>query len=478
MSDENKNGFRVKIQRFGSHLSGMIMPNIGAFIAWGLITALFIPTGWTPNADLATLVDPMIKYLLPLLIGYTGGKMVYAERGGVVGAIAAMGVIVGADIPMFLGAMVMGPLGGFLIKKVDDLFRGKIKAGFEMLVNNFSAGILGAIIAIIGFKYIGPIVEGLSSFLSSGVELIVDANLLPLASIFIEPAKVLFLNNAINQGILGPIGVEQAKEVGKSILFLLEANPGPGFGVLLAYCIFGRGTSKQTAPGAAIIHFLGGIHEIYFPYILMKPIMLLAVIAGGMGGVFTFTLFDAGLVATPSPGSIIALMAMAPKGQHLGVIAGVVVATIISFVIAAIILKTSKDKEEDISAATEKMEALKGKKSSVAGAITETAAAPKADEATEFDYKSVKKVIFACDAGMGSSAMGASIMRNKVKKAGIEGVDVTNTSIANLPNDADLVITHKDLTDRAVEKLPNAHHVSVENFMNSPKYDEIIEKLK
>lgn len=478
MSDENKNGFRVKIQRFGSHLSGMIMPNIGAFIAWGLITALFIPTGWTPNADLAQLVDPMIKYLLPLLIGYTGGKMVYAERGGVVGAIAAMGVIVGADIPMFLGAMVMGPLGGFLIKKVDDLFRGKIKAGFEMLVNNFSAGILGAIIAIIGFKYIGPIVEGLSSFLSSGVELIVDANLLPLASIFIEPAKVLFLNNAINQGILGPIGVEQAKEVGKSILFLLEANPGPGFGVLLAYCLFGRGTSKQTAPGAAIIHFLGGIHEIYFPYILMKPMMLLAVIAGGMGGVFTFTLFDAGLVATPSPGSIIALMAMAPKGQHLGVIAGVVVATVISFVIAAIILRTSKEKEEDINAATEKMEALKGKKSSVASAITETAATPNTAEATEFDYKSVKKVIFACDAGMGSSAMGASIMRNKVKKAGIEGVDVTNTSIANLPNDADLVITHKDLTDRAVAKLPNAHHVSVENFMNSPKYDEIIEKLK
>jgi mannitol PTS system EIICBA or EIICB component len=478
MSDENKNGFRVKIQRFGSHLSGMIMPNIGAFIAWGLITALFIPTGWRPNAELAQLVDPMIKYLLPLLIGYTGGKMVYAERGGVVGAIASMGVIVGADIPMFLGAMVMGPLGGFLIKKVDDLFRGKIKAGFEMLVNNFSAGILGAIIAIIGFKYIGPVVEGLSTFLSSGVELIVDAKLLPLASIFIEPAKVLFLNNAINQGILGPIGVEQAKEVGKSILFLLESNPGPGFGVLLAYCIFGRGTSRQTAPGAAIIHFLGGIHEIYFPYILMKPMMLLAVIAGGMGGVFTFTLFDAGLVATPSPGSIIALMAMAPKGQHLGVVAGVVVATIISFVIAAIILKTSKDKEEDINAATEKMEALKGKKSSVASAITETAETPDETSATEFDYKSVKKVIFACDAGMGSSAMGASIMRNKVKKAGIEGVDVTNTSIANLPSDADLVITHKDLTDRAVEKLPNAHHVSVENFMNSPKYDEIIEKLK
>ncbi|MGG0737183.1 PTS mannitol transporter subunit IICB [Niallia taxi] len=482
MSNENNKGFRVKIQRFGSHLSGMVMPNIGAFIAWGIITALFIPSGYFPNENFAQLVDPMIKYLLPLLIGYTGGKMVYDVRGGVVGAIATMGVIVGSDIPMFLGAMVMGPLGGYLIKKVDDLFRGKVKAGFEMLVNNFSAGILGAIITLLAFKFVGPLVEALSQMLSNGVEFIVDANLLPLASIIIEPAKVLFLNNAINQGILGPIGVEQAKEVGKSILFLLEANPGPGLGVLLAYSIFGKGTSKQTAPGAAIIHFLGGIHEIYFPYILMKPAMLLAVIGGGMSGVFTFTVFNAGLVATPSPGSIIALMAMSPKGEHLGVLAGVIVAAVVSFVIGAIVLKTSKGEAEDINAAAEKMQELKGKKSSVAGAVTGAGASVEAAEATneaaEFDYSTVKKIIFACDAGMGSSAMGASIMRNKVKKAGIEGVDVTNTSIANLPNDADLVITHKDLTDRAVAKLPNAQHVSVENFMNSPKYDEIINNLK
>lgn len=482
MSNENNKGFRVKIQRFGSHLSGMVMPNIGAFIAWGIITALFIPSGYFPNENFAQLVDPMIKYLLPLLIGYTGGKMVYDVRGGVVGAIATMGVIVGSDIPMFLGAMIMGPLGGYLIKKVDDLFRGKVKAGFEMLVNNFSAGILGAIITLLALKFVGPLVEALSQMLSSGVEFIVDANLLPLASIIIEPAKVLFLNNAINQGILGPIGVDQAKEVGKSILFLLEANPGPGLGVLLAYSIFGKGTSKQTAPGAAIIHFLGGIHEIYFPYILMKPAMLLAVIGGGMSGVFTFTVFNAGLVATPSPGSIIAIMALSPKGEHLGVLAGVIVAAVVSFVIGAIVLKTSKGEAEDINAAAEKMQELKGKKSSVAGAVTGADASVEAAEATneaaEFDYSTVKKIIFACDAGMGSSAMGASIMRNKVKKAGIEGVDVTNTSIANLPNDADLVITHKDLTDRAVAKLPNAQHVSVENFMNSPKYDEIINNLK
>lgn len=478
-ANQKQGDIRVKIQRFGSHLSGMIMPNIGAFIAWGIITALFIPTGWAPNETLASLVDPMIKYLLPLLIGYTGGKMVYDVRGGVVGATATMGVIVGAEIPMFLGAMIMGPLGGYLIKKLDGLLKDKVRSGFEMLVNNFSAGILGAILTLAALVGIGPVVEGLNRVLAGAVQAIFDAGLLPLASIFIEPAKVLFLNNAINHGILSPIGIEQAANAGKSILFLLESNPGPGLGILLAYMFFGRGSARQTAPGAVIIHFLGGIHEIYFPYILMKPMLLLAAIAGGISGVFTFSIFNAGLVASPSPGSIIALLAMTPRGGYVGVILGVIVAAAVSFLVASLILKTSKQKEEDITEATAKMEAMKGKKSSVSSNLTaQPEAEVKATTSEEFDFGNVKKVIFACDAGMGSSAMGASILRNKVKKAEVEGVDVTNTSINNIPSDADIVITHKDLTDRAKAKLPTAYHVSVDNFLNSPKYDEIVGKLK
>lgn len=467
---KEKSDIRVKIQKFGSFLSGMVLPNIGAFIAWGLITALFIETGWTPNEDFATIVDPMLKYLLPLLIGFTGGRMVHDIRGGVVGATATMGVIVGSDIPMFLGAMIMGPVGGYLIKKFDQAIEGKIKSGFEMLVNNFSSGILGGILALIAFKGIGPVVEGLSNALAAGVQWIVDFNLLPLANIFIEPAKVLFLNNAINHGILTPLGVDQAAEAGKSILFMLETNPGPGLGILLAFWVFAKGTARQTAPGAAAIHFLGGIHEIYFPYILMKPALILAAIAGGVSGVFTYSIFDAGLVASPSPGSIFALLAMTPKGGYLGVIAGVVVATLVSFAVAALILKTSKTEEQDLSAATSKMEEMKGKKSSVSSALTNTQETIKAEQ--------INKIVFACDAGMGSSAMGASILRNKVQKAGVEDVTVINTAINNLPEDADLVITHKDLTDRAKAKLPNAMHISVENFLNSPKYDELINDLK
>ncbi|OQP06188.1 PTS mannitol transporter subunit IIBC [Geobacillus sp. 46C-IIa] len=476
----NETGFRVKIQRFGSYLSGMIMPNIGAFIAWGLITALFIPTGWLPNETFAKLVGPMITYLLPLLIGYTGGKMIYDVRGGVVGATATMGVIVGSEIPMFLGAMIMGPLGGYVIKKVDGLFQGKVKQGFEMLVNNFSAGIVGGLLTLLAFKGVGPVVTAISKTLAAGVEKIIDWHLLPLANIFIEPGKVLFLNNAINHGILSPLGVEQAAQTGKSILFLLETNPGPGLGILLAYWLFGKGMAKQSAPGAVIIHFLGGIHEIYFPYILMRPILILAAIAGGVSGVFTFTILHAGLVAVPSPGSIFALLAMTPKGNYFGVLAGVFVAAAVSFLVASVFLKAAKQKEEeeDLAKAAEKMEQLKGKKSQVAVALQSqeevTASAIAAEQAVPVR---VKKIVFACDAGMGSSAMGASILRNKVQKAGLD-IEVTNTAINQLPADADIVVTHQNLTDRAKAKLPNAHHVSVENFLNSPKYDELIEQLK
>ena len=465
---KDKSDVKVKIQKFGSYLSGMVMPNIGAFIAWGLITALFIPTGWWPNEDLAKLVGPMITFLLPLLIGFTGGRMIYDIRGGVVGATATMGVIVGTDIPMFLGAMIMGPIGGYVIKKFDQAVHGKIKSGFEMLVNNFSAGIIAGILTLIAYKAIGPVVAGLSNVLASGVEAIINANLLPLANIFIEPAKVLFLNNAINHGILSPLGIDQAADAGKSILFLLETNPGPGLGILLAYWLFGKGAAKQTAPGAVIIHFLGGIHEIYFPYILMKPMLILAAIAGGVSGVFTFNLFNAGLVAAPSPGSIFALLAMTPKGNYVGVLAGVLIATAVSFAVASLILKTSKATDEDLSSAAAKMEEMKGKKSSVSSALT--------TEAT-VNPEEVNKIVFACDAGMGSSAMGASILRNKTQKAGLD-VTVINTAISNLPADADVVITHKDLTDRAKAKLPNATHISVENFLNSPKYDELINNLK
>lgn len=463
---------KIKVQSFGRFLSNMVMPNIGAFIAWGIITALFIPTGWLPNETLAKLVGPMITYLLPLLIGYTGGRLVGGDRGGVVGAITTMGVIVGADMPMFLGAMIAGPLGGWAIKHFDNWVDGKIKSGFEMLVNNFSAGIIGMILAILAFLGIGPAVEVLSKALAAGVNFMVVHDMLPLASIFVEPAKILFLNNAINHGIFSPLGIQQSHELGKSIFFLIEANPGPGMGVLLAYIFFGRGSAKQSAGGAAIIHFLGGIHEIYFPYVLMNPRLLIAVILGGMTGVFTLSVLNGGLVSPASPGSILAVLAMTPKGAYFANLAAIFAAMAVSFVISSILLKTSKVKEEDdLEAATRRMHDMKAQSKGA------TAATPLAAGDVSNDLSHVRKIIVACDAGMGSSAMGAGVLRKKVQDAGLSNISVTNSAINSLPSDVDVVITHRDLTERAMRQAPQAQHISLTNFLDSGLYTNLTERL-
>ncbi|MFT4127559.1 MAG: PTS mannitol transporter subunit IICBA [Gordonia sp. (in: high G+C Gram-positive bacteria)] len=485
----HKTGIRVHVQKLGTALSNMVMPNIAAFIAWGLLTALFIESGWLTGIfggladpgswvahiggwgdfDGGGIVGPTITYLLPLLIGYTGGTMIYDVRGGVVGAIATMGVITGTDIPMFMGAMLMGPLGGWLIKKGDELWQHKIRPGFEMLVNNFSAGILGMLLAIVGFFGVGPIVEHLATWAGQVVDVLVDHDLLPLTSILIEPAKVLFLNNAINHGVLTPLGTTQAIEDGKSILFLLEANPGPGLGLLLAFSLFGKGLAKASAPGAAIIHFFGGIHEIYFPYVLMKPRLILATVLGGMTGVFINVIFGSGLRAPAAPGSIIAVFAQTPGNSFIGVTLSVIGAAAVSFVVASFLLKTDRsDDEGDLTAATSSMEAMKGKKSSVASMLTGNGAA----------RGPITSIVFACDAGMGSSAMGASVLRKKIQQAGFADVSVVNKAIANLTDSFDLVVTHRDLAERAEQRTPSAIHVSVDNFMGSPRYDEVVEMLK
>ncbi|MFW0789730.1 PTS mannitol transporter subunit IICBA [Gordonia sp. CPCC 205333] len=483
----SRGGLRVRVQKFGTALSNMVMPNIGAFIAWGLLTALFIESGWLtgifsglddPNGwvakiggwgayDGAGIVGPMITYLLPILIGYSGGRMVHGNRGAVVGAIATVGVITGSDVPMFMGAMIMGPLGGWLMKKLDELWAGKIKPGFEMLVDNFSAGILGLLLAIVGFFGVGPIVSGFTRAAGNAVDFLVNHDLLPLTSIFIEPAKVLFLNNAINHGVLTPLGTAQAAETGKSILFLLETNPGPGLGILLAYTFFGKGPARASAPGAAIIQFFGGIHEIYFPYVLMKPRLILAAILGGMTGVFINVLFGSGLRAPAAPGSIIAIYAQTPADSFLGVTLSVVGATVVSLLTAPFLLKIDHSEEmPDIAAATAGMEAMKGKKSSVSSILTGGGA-----------RGPITDIVFACDAGMGSSAMGASVLRRKIQKAGYSDVTVVNQAISNLEDTHDLIVTHADLTERARQSTPSAIHISVDDFMSSPRYDEIVELL-
>ena len=454
---------KQKIQSFGRFLSGMVMPNIGAFIAWGLLTALFIATGWLPNEKLSSMVSPMLTYVLPVLIAYQGGKMVGGPRGAVMGVIATVGVICGSEYTMLMGAMIMGPFAGWVIKKFDKAVEGKIKPGFEMLVNNFSVGIFGLILAIIGYYAIGPFMTAILNVLSAGVQFLVDHAILPLISIFVEPAKVLFLNNAINHGIFTPLGAEQVQEVGKSIFYMIETNPGAGTGVLLAYWLFSKDKmTKASAPGALIVHLVGGIHEIYFPYILMNPLLLLATIGGSVAAMAYNMLLNLGLSGPPSPGSIIAYLGMAPKGSTLQVLLGVIIAAGVSFLIAAPIIRMS-GKNASLEDAQKQMKDMKAESKGLTGAPV--------------DLRVIDRIVFACDAGMGSSAMGSAVMQRKLSAAGFNNIKVSHASVSEVPAGTQLVICHKDLAERAAASAPGARLVTITNFMNAPEYDALVAEI-
>lgn len=466
---EKNSKAKDSVQKFGRFLSAMVMPNIGAFIAWGFITALFIPDGYLPNENLASMVDVLLKYLIPALIGYSGGKLVGGQRGAVMGAIATAGVIAGAEIPMLMGAMIMGPLAGFVIKKFDKLVEGKVASGFEMLVNNFSIGILGMLLAILGYYGIGPVISALTIIIESGVDFLITKKLLPLVSIFVEPAKILFLNNAINHGIFTPIGANQVAETGKSIMYLIETNPGPGLGILLAYLVFGKGNAKQSSPGAIIIHFLGGIHEIYFPYVLMNPKLILAVIVGGVSGVTTNMLLQTGLTSAASPGSIIAILSMSAPGDQLKIILSVAIATVVSFLVASIFVRKDslKNGEQDLEKAEE---AIKEKKAQSKGQNVKSTS----DNAKK-DPKDVKKIVFACDAGMGSSAMGASRFRNKIKDYPYD-ISVSHAAVSEVPEDTDIVVTNENLVGR-LDKNAGYEIIPINNFLNDKNIDELANRF-
>lgn len=460
---------RAKMQAFGGFLTAMVIPNMGAFIAWGLITALFIDTGWLPNKDLNNLVGPMAKYLLPLLLAYTGGSLIHDKRGGVVGSIGTIGLIIGAEIPMFLGAMIMGPLAAYILKKLDKFLERKIPAGFEMVVNNFSLGILGMILCCISYELVGPIILNVNNLLLYFIKKIVNLGALPLLAVINEPAKVLFLNNVIDQGMYYPLGTQDALVNGKSIFFMVASNPGSGLGLLLAYSFFGNEETKKTTPGAIIIHFFGGIHEIYFPYVLMKPLTILSMICGSIAGVLTFNMFKVGLVAGPSPGSIFSYLLLTPKGNFVGVIAGVLVATIVSFLITSLILKTSKQTKISLNESKAKVTEMKEEGKNKLNKVLAT-------RERKMEQTKIKFIAFACDAGMGSSAMGATNFRKNLEKVG-KFIEVKHFAIEKVPIEADIIVTHKNLLERAKKANPGKRIVTISNFLTDQNLTKLLNEI-
>jgi len=456
------------VQRFGKFLSAMIMPNIGALIAFGFLAAFFNASGWIPHEGFATIFSAILMYLIPILIASTGGRLIGGERGGIVGAIAVIGAIVSdADTTMLMAAMIIGPLSGFVIRKFDEAMEGHMPAGFEMLINNFSVGIIGMLLSMVSYLVIGPFMNLILAVLTAGVNVLVEHSMLPLIAVFIEPAKVLFLNNAINHGIFTPIATAQAAEAGKSIMYMLEANPGPGLGVLLAYMFFCEDKkTKQSAPGAVIIHLLGGIHEIYFPYILMNPLVIIAPIAGNIAAIFWYNLTNAGLVGPASPGSVIAYLMMASRDSMFSVVVGVLIATAVSFGIASVIIRMSKGRSLE-----EAQEEVANRKAEAKGTKINADTEPVAVRA-----EGVRKVVFACDAGMGSSAMGATKFRNRIK-AQRPDLTVTNTSVDTIPADCDIAVVQITLVERARKSVPQAQIVTLHNFLSDPALDALYEQL-
>jgi PTS system mannitol-specific IIC component len=401
--------------------------------------------------------------------------MVGGDRGGLVGATASIGVIMGAGIPMFLGAMIAGPLGGFCIKKFDKALEGKIPAGFEMLVNNFSAGIIGGALSILCYLGIGPVAEAATNALGVGVGWLVEHKMLPFSSILVEPAKILFLNNAINHGVFTPLGAQQSQEIGRSIYYMIESNPGPGIGLLLAYCILGKGSAKSSAPGAAIIHFFGGIHEIYFPFVLMNPILILAMMGGGFAGVLTLGLLGGGLIAPASPGSIFAELMMTPKGAYFANIAGIIAGGGVSFLLSMTLLKAFGKDDSDLTRAQDSIRSMKAESKGLS--VNEVKITLSAGLKSDVPAV-VKKIVFACDAGMGSSAMGATKLRKKIQAAGLTDITVMHSPVSEVPADADIIVMHRELQERAAASCPTARLVPITDFLGAPEYDQLIIEIK
>lgn len=458
-----------KIRKFGGHMSGMVMPNLGAFVGWGLLAALFIPTGWIPNEKLNEMVSPILNYLLPILIGYTAGYNIHGQRGGVIGAFTTMGVIVGSDVTMFSGAMIMGPLSSWLLRKFDRAVEGKIKPGFEMFVNNFSLGILGFALAILGYFIIGPVVNAIIAVLTAGINFLITKKLIPLLAVFMCPAQVLFLNNAVNHGIISPIAYAQAAEAGKSLMFLLDSNCGPLLGTLCSISFFGKGKAKETAPMAMFIAGIAGIGEVYFPFVLANPIMIFATMGGLAVSLFLLVILGGGLVGMPSPGSLINIALMTPKDAALANFIAIAAGFCVAFLIGAFLLKTigSPEEEADLSVAG----------ISTAGKVKK-AERPSAGKAAL--QEAIKYIVVACDSGMGSSAMGASVLKNRLRKEGFEDIRVVNAAAGKIDPEADMIITLEGLMERAKMSVnpEGKAFLIVENFLKESDYDEALRIVK
>lgn len=535
-----------KIRKIGRFYSSVIIKNIALFITYGLLSAVFSEYGWFPKENIYNMAQIIYQVLIPVCLGLTAGKKAGKEMGGLVGAITSIGVLMVENAPVITGSILLGGVGGYIADKLYERIQRKIRMGFEMLTKNVTIAIIGSIFAMLSYFIMAPILVGVDTFLLKGISELIEIHMLPLASVLIEPAKVFFLNNNMNHGILVPIGMEQIQTTGKSILFLIETNPGPGMGILMTYYILKKRDKKEIG-SYFIVESLGGIHEVYFPYVLENLKLILAVIVGGMSGILCFSIFDVGVVGPVSPGSMLTIFLMTRRESFLGIFLGIIVSAIVTCIIALIILmiekrekkkKNKKRKENSGEGNSCKIEQDNNKKNSYKieqdnnekniykkeqdnneknsykieqgndekniykmenrmNEIDQNHDAIENRNIKEFNllegvkkemnnqnvilYQKIdvpKKIYFICDAGLGSSAMGASLLRKRLRQEGIESIQVVHSAVDDISEEIEFLICQKEFFDKIEKTGYQGEIYMVEGLLNISEYEPLIQKWK
>lgn len=452
------------LHRFGKFYTKVIINYIGIFIFVGILSVVFGDYGWLPNEDIYAISQFVYKAVIPIMIAYAAGNEAGHSRereggkrlqaGGAIAVMAVSGMILADDETGILGAMILGPVSGILWKYILEPGVRKVKAGLEMLVRNVAAAFAGSIMALLAFYLVAPAIAVCVHVLLSGIDYLIGHKLIWLVSIVIEPAKVFFLNNSINHGILIPLGMQQAEQVGESMLFLLEANPGPGLGILAALYLERKEKRKEYA-ASMFVEFVGGIHEIYFPEIISNMWLLLALISGGAAGNLCFMILHGAANGVVSPGSIFAVLLVCSQNRILAVLIGIAVSVAVSAAVAVLILKWQR-------------KPLK---------ILESDIAVQRLSENKVERKMIRKIGVICNAGVGSSAMGAALFRRSLRELELTGIEVEAYAADQIPEELDAVVCQKDLKEILLPELGAVKVYTVESLLNQAEYKAIIEDI-
>ncbi|MDW2800210.1 protein-N(pi)-phosphohistidine--sugar phosphotransferase [Clostridium boliviensis] len=435
-------------RRVLKYYSRVIAESIPLFVTAGLLSVF--SAGIFQNEHLYEMSKILSSLVIPVFMGYKAGTMCGGEVGGLAGTLAASVVVMAEPVSAMILSVTAGGVAGFLCKKGLDRIKNWIPSGFEMLFSNLYLASLGLLAGGAAYVLLIPEAEWMLGFLGNGLSLMIDRGIIPFISFVVEPLKIIFFNNWINHGIFLPLGLEQLKTQGSSILFLLETNPGPGFGILLAYTLANRNIRKPMV-SSLIIQFLGGIHEVYFPYILSDIRLLAGAIAGSIAGNYCFMVTGSGLLGPASPGSIITILIMADKKHWLGIVMGISISAAVSCFLSCLILSgrrrepaIDKDKEQ-------KVEEMPVKRMEHA------------------------KIYFVCDVGLGSSAMASAIFKKKLRLEGLTGIEVFHVSVDRIPADADAIVCQKNFA-RSLPEI-NIPCFTVDNLTDMSGYKELLNWL-